>query len=530
MASRSQTLAKKDNRISDGPPPVAGHHDTAADHFLLFDIAGVPFGLPLSAVAEIIRMPKLSYMPLVPPSLLGLANLRGTVLPIISPRRLLHYADAAADEITRVVVLNGAAPVGFVVDRIDRLLALSADRLEKDDTGAGDVDPAVIEGVIKGAEGQAPIKILNMARLISGQFDRLGVVTSSSDAARSTVALGTGSAVEAEALLSLLSFNLGTQEYALPLEDVREIMALPDHVSEVPRAEAAVLGVVTLRDRLLPLVSLRALLGLPVDEKRAHAGKVVVVSMGDAIVGLVVDATREILRVDPALIDAAPALLSRGAGDADVTSLCRIDNGRRLVAVLSPERLFRSDLVRRILAEQGSTGAATDIQSGSIAMADEQFIVFRLGEQEYAMPIAAVSEIARTPEHITRVPKAPAFIDGVINMRGGVVPVVDLRRRFDVAVAGDRAAQRILVLGIGGVLAGFLVDSVVEVLKVPSKAVRLAPEMSPDQMRLISRVINLEDMGRMILLVDPRQLLDQVESDILAKFEGAQIVPALTTT
>ena len=508
---------------------MAGHDDTAAEHLLLFEIAGASFGLPLSTVAEIIRMPKLSYMPLVPPSLHGLANLRGTVLPAISLRRLLHLPDAVADEMTRIVVLNGAAPVGFVVDRIEHLLALPADRLEKHDAGAGDVDPAVIEGVIKGAEGQALIKILNPARLISGQFDRLGV-TRSGEAARSTVALGTIHAVEAEALISLLSFDLGTQEYALPLESVREIVALPDHVSEVPRAEAAVLGVVTLRDSLLPLVSLRALLGLPVDEQRAQAGKVVVVSMGDAVVGLVVDATREILRVDPALIDAAPALLSRGAGEADVTSLCRIDDGRRLVAVLSPDRLFRSDLVNRILPEQGGTGAEADIQSGSIAMADEQFIVFRLGDQEYAMPIAAISEIARTPEHITRVPKAPAFVDGVINLRGGVVPVVDLRRRFDVSAAGDRAAQRILVLGIGGVLAGFLVDSVVEVLKAPSEAVRPAPEMSPDQMRMISRVINLEDAGRMILLVDPAQLLDQVESDILAKFECAQLDKAPTTT
>ncbi len=160
-------------------------------------------------------------------------------------------------------------------------------------------------------------------------------------------------------------------------------------------------------------------------------------------------------------IDPAPALLSRGAGDADITSICRLDGGRRLVALLSPDRLFRSDLVQRILDEQGCR-RKPDIQPEANAMADEQFIVFRLGDQEYAMPIAAVSEIARTPEHITRVPKAPAFIDGVINLRGSVVPVVDLRRRFDLYAAEQLGSRRILVLGIGGVLAGFLVDSVVE--------------------------------------------------------------------
>ena len=83
-------------------------------------------------------------------------------------------------------------------------------------------------------------------------------------------------------------------------------------------------------------------------------------------------------------------------------------------------------------------------------MADEQFIVFRLGEQEYGLPIVAVDEIARPPEHITRLPKAPAFIEGVMNLRGGVVPIVDLRRRFDLPPKELQATRRILVVAVGG--------------------------------------------------------------------------------
>jgi len=188
---------------------------------------------------------------------------------------------------------------------------------------------------------------------------------------------------------------------------------------------------------------------------------------------------------------------------------------------LSPDQLFRSDLVRRILAEQGST-TEPGSQAEASAMAPEQFIIFRLGDQDYGIPIAAVGEIARPPEHITRLPKAPAFIDGVINLRGSVVPVVDLRRRFDLGARERAASQRILILAIGGVIAGFLVDSVAEVMKAPTDAIRTAPELSPDQMRLISRVINLEAEGRLILLVDPGQLLDQVETDVLARFEGSE--------
>jgi purine-binding chemotaxis protein CheW len=245
----------------------------------------------------------------------------------------------------------------------------------------------------------------------------------------------------------------------------------------------------------------------------------VVLSMGQGTVGMVADRTREILRIDPGLIDPAPALLTRGAGDAEITSICRLDQGKRLVAVLSPDRLFRSDLVRRVLSEQGQEDDASQSPTDGNAMAEEQFIIFRLGHQEYGLPIAAVDEIARPPDRVTRLPKAPAFIDGVMNLRGSVVPIVDLRRRFELTSTEPGSAQRILVLAVAGVRTGFMVDGVSEVIKVPAAAIHPAPELSPEQIRLIGRVANLDAQGRMILLVDPTQLLDQVEADVLAKFD-----------
>ena len=528
MASRRQQPRKTADLLAAADPLVAGEEDVASENLLIFQLAGESFALRLASVAEIIRLPDLAHMPLVPPSLLGLANLRGIVLPVISLRALLQLPDIEANEQTRVIVMRGDAAVGFVVDRVERLLALAAHQLEHDDAGAGTTDPALLDGTIKGSEGQSTIKLLNPSRLLSGQFARLGVSTTRT-VSRSPVAIGGPAAAPVQALLSLLSFRLGEQEYALPLDRVREIVPMPDHISALPRPETAVLGVITLRDRLLPLVSLRALLGMAADGKRGSRGKVVVVSLGDGAVGVVVDATREILRVDPNIIDPAPALLTRGDGDAEIASICRLEDGQRLVALLSPDRLFRSELVRRILAEQASAGE-TEPQSEANVMADEQFIIFRMGDQDYGIPIAAVSEIARRPDHITRLPKAPAFVDGVMNLRGSVVPIVDLRRRFDLSTTEHAGSQRILMVAIGAVIAGFLVDSVAEIMKVQIDAIQPAPELSPDQMRLISRVINLEARGRMVLLVDPAQLLDQVEADVLAKFRPSELDVPVTVS
>jgi purine-binding chemotaxis protein CheW len=527
MANRRQQTRKKDDLPLAADPPIPAETDLAGEGLLIFRLAGESFGLMLSAVAEIIRLPNLAYMPLVPPSLLGLANLRGTVLPVVSLRALLRMPDKGANQLTRVIVMRGDAPIGLVVDGVDRLLTLAGDRIEKDDSGAGTIDPALLDGVVKGGEGEFPTKVLSPSRLLSGHFVRLGIAATST-ASRASLATSPLAGPPARTLVSLLSFYLSHQEYALPLERVREIISLPDHIAELARPESAVLGVVTLRDRLLPLVSLRVLLGFSAGKPSKQRGKVVVISIGEGAIGLAVDATREILRLDPDTVDPAPALLTRGDGDAEIVSICRLDDGRRLVALLSPDRLFRSEVIRRIIDDQAAGEAG--MQAETNAMADEQFIIFRLGHQDYGIPIAAVGEIARPPEQLTRLPKAPAFIDGVMNLRGRVVPIVDLRRRFDLGNTEQVGSRRILMLEIGGVIAGFLVDCVSEILKVKTDAICPAPELSPEQMRLISRVINLEASGRLILLVDPAQLLDQVEADLLAKFSQAKSDASATSS
>ena len=151
-------------------------------------------------------------------------------------------------------------------------------------------------------------------------------------------------------------------------------------------------------------------------------------------------------------------------------------------------------------------------------MADEQFIIFRLGDQDYGLPISAVDEVARPPERIARLPKAPAFVDGVMNLRGAAVPIIDLRRRLEIESKERVGSERILVVAVDGAKTGFMVDSVSEVIRFRKERSGRPRRSRSEQMRLIGRVANLEALDRMILLVDPAQLLDRIEADILAKF------------
>jgi purine-binding chemotaxis protein CheW len=534
MAKQGQQAIRP---IAEATRPEAGEVGTPGldearnyQQVVVFYIDKGLFGFRLEDVAEIIRVPNLASMPLAPRSLLGLANLRGVVLPVVSLRRFLGFSDPPFEEATRVIVINREAPVGLVVDRIKNLATLPIDRIDNNESGADITNPGSLMGVVKGEEGEETIRILNPEQLLRDEFARAGA---SAGRPAKRVSISSGPATtegEVQQQVSLVSFDLGHQEYALPLEQVREIIPLPVQVAEVARAETAVLGVVTLRDRLLPLVSLRALLGLPSDAQREERSKVVVLSLGGSTVGMVADRTREILRVTPSLIDPAPALLTRGAGDAEITAICRLDHGKRLVAVLSPERLFRSELTRRVLSGSNDERDAWDSQQSGSEMAEEQFIIFRLGEQEYGLAIGAVDEVACLPDHITRLPKAPAFIEGVMNLRGSVVPIVDLRRRFDLPPREPGSAQRVLILAVAGGKTGFMVDGVSEIIKVPVDAIRPTPELSAEQIRLIGRVVNLDEQGRMILLVDVAHLLDQVEADVLAKLDHTHLGQAPKTS
>ena len=110
-------------------------------------------------------------------------------------------------------------------------------------------------------------------------------------------------------------------------------------------------------------------------------------------------------------------------------------------------------------------------------VAREEFLSFRLGDEEYAIDILKVQEI-RAQESVTRIANAPAFLKGVINLRGTIVPIMDLRARFGMpAVALDHLTVMI-ILNVAGRLVGIVVDAVSDVLALHPDQVRPAPEMA----------------------------------------------------
>ncbi|SKA31536.1 chemotaxis protein CheW [Consotaella salsifontis] len=495
--------------------------------FVTFFIKAETFAVPLRQVKEIIRMPALMNLPLAPRSLQGITNLRGAVLPVLNLRRAFGIEDVGSDDATRVVVLDIGRPVGIVVDRMSAVETVDPTLIEGTERIRSQVDSELIKGVIRqrpaGAGEAQMTMILDIEEVVAREC--AAPTTTQANRAPDQALMETAAAARetaSEDVRQFVSFVVDRQEYALPIEDVQEIVHVPATIAAVPNAPAAVVGMVTLRDRLLPILSLRRLLGLsekPVSEE----DRVIVVSPADTghttTVGLVTDAVREVLRIGSSVIDAMPPMLVRGETLNEIVSVCRLDGGKRLVSILDATAVVDKRDVREVVANHTKTPEQADeAMERNLARAtadEEQVVIFKLADEEFGVAIDAVQEIVRLPERLIRVPKAPSFIEGIINLRGTIVPLVDQRRRFGLAPMERNERQRVVVFTMKGVRSAFIVDSVVEVRRIPRSLINDAPEMSEAQSKLIRRVANLAEQRRMIQLLDVDQLLDTRESRLL---------------
>lgn len=142
-----------------------------------------------------------------------------------------------------------------------------------------------------------------------------------------------------------------------------------------------------------------------------------------------------------------------------------------------------------------------------------QLVSFKIGNEEFGVDILRVQEINRMME-ITKVPNAPEFVDGVVNLRGRIIPVVDLRTRLSMPRVEHDSKTRIVVVELGGKTVGFIVDEVSEVLRIPRSITEPPPEMVAGiEADYITAVAKLED--RLLILLELELVLSSEEASQL---------------
>jgi purine-binding chemotaxis protein CheW len=152
---------------------------------------------------------------------------------------------------------------------------------------------------------------------------------------------------------------------------------------------------------------------------------------------------------------------------------------------------------------------------------DFQVVGFSIGKEMFGVSIALVHEILRVPE-VTAVPEAPDYVEGVINLRGRIVPVVDLRKRFAEKTITARKANRILVTEVDKRIVGVIVDATSEVLKLRDEQIEPPPAdlLQDGETTYITGIARLEE--RLIILVDLKKILSTGGLRRLSEFSEPQ--------
>lgn len=595
------------------------------DHELVTCVlGGVEFGLDINAVQEIVRMPKITPLPRSPGYVEGVANLRGNVLPIINSRARFGLPEGGNADSNRVVVveLNGH-PTGLIVDAVREVMHVQRKDVEDAPAAVQSIDGRFLKGVVKLNGGQRLVLLL----------DHNAILEVAARTAEAVDAVGGGPAAErtpdvaAEEHEHLVTFRIGEEEYGIPIMAVQEIIRVPN-VSTVPNAPAGVVGIASLRNRILPVVDLRTMFGFrplkdeldafcgrvrafeqlhadavenlrdaldggrpfkrgqlrmhaeferwqesfassdrllrllmaPVREAvkdaaarlRAAAGllengdaaaarreadgplraanaqlaglfeklyagvarrddeRCLVVSVNGLPMALRVDAVNQVLQAPRSTVEETPGIVGGDGPDRDrVRGIAKLDGGKRLIMLLAVDKLVtRSELKSMEKMTAGSAAADRDRAAGDADADERQLVTFKVSSEEFAVDIMLVQEIIRL-EKVTKVPHVPEYVEGVVNLRGNVLPVIDLRKRVHLASKAYTDATRVLVLDLKGVKTGVIVDAVSEVLRVHARHIEPAPAIVRSRYgdHIIEGVGKLNKGERMFLLLRAEELL-----------------------
>lgn len=486
------------------------------NEYVTFIIEDEIFAINMTPVQEIIRVPEIVHVPKSPHFLIGLANLRGNILPIINLRRVFGISSREIDESSRIIVINLGQLLGFLVDRVLSVINVEESAIEDTSEIQSIVKSEFLKGIIKDVSTQRMIMILNIEKIISSEFAEAFTETEKCIQISNIQKSSQHEESQIEER-QLVSFTVEDEEYAIGIEDIQEIVQVPEHIVKIPNTESSVIGIINLRDRILPLTSLRKIFNLqdkPLDEQ----SRIIVVTLNGISVGIVVDIVKEVLRVPNSLIEPVSKILFKE--ESEIIEICKLNKGKRLVSIISVSNLFKTKTIKEVVSSMKKQEILEKTEEIEEIEDEEQVVVFSLDNEEYAVLIEFVQEIVRIPDELTRIPKTPSFVEGVINLRGNVLPVIDLRKRFELKEKERDEQQRIMVFVIDKLPVGFIVDSVKEVLKISKKFIFDTPTLSKEQKELFPKIANLHKEGRIIQLIEPRKLLSKEEiEEIVQNYE-----------
>ncbi len=470
------------NSESSGATAGGGREDAVKDddlseeeQLVSFQAGPEEYALDINAVREILRVSEITEVPNVPEYVKGLFTIRKNLMPVVDLRSLLGMDSIVSQKFKQIESMQAGH---------ERWVAELKAALDGGGRFAGEIDPGrsalgiwINEFNTASQEIQNGIKGL---REPHGQMHGM---------ARTLIERASSSKDEALA---------GFENQLVPLA-------------------ATVLG---------HLDALKELIDQNIHEDQ----RILVVDDGELTVGYLVDHVNEVLRVPKSIINEPPSIAATEKNE--IRGVAKLDDGKRLILIMDQETILSgsdSEILDDIAAKnetadkgekEGDEIVDEDDDQKTLAeqsLEEEQLVTFILDKEEYGIRIMQVQEINRL-EEITEVPKAPAFIDGVTNLRGNIIPVLNIRTLFGMTAREADDKSRIIIVDIGGNKTGILVDQVNEVMRLSKNDIDQTPAIvSGAGNKFMDGICKLNGGERMVTMLNVEQLLT---SDELGQFSA----------
>jgi len=458
------------------------------EQYVTFILGEETYAVSVANVREIVKASKITRIPLAPAHIEGVMNLRGEVLPIINLRKLLGLPEHDPSLSKVVVLTRDGKTLGVLVDRTAQVIRSTES--EQQDTMA---ESKFVKRVLR----------TNAGMCLLFDIDELFEEGTKKFEGRSSIGLQEKSTettvTKTENYTQLVSFELSGGIYAFKITGVQEIIRYVEP-TPIPSAPEYMMGLIELRKSVLPIVDMRRLLDLSAT-KTDEFTKVIVLRAGGSLVGVVVDRIREVLRIDESKVLPPPTLEREKTKEL----VGVIQNDDEMILVIDHEQLLANRVVGTRQQEQEETVERLASEE------EKQYVIFNVGGEDYGVQIEEIREINRLTS-VAKVPRAPEYLEGLMNLRGEIVPVVDLRKKFGLlTVEKNKQMERVVVTESDGKKIAFIVDSVVGVRRIPVSAISDLPDTltESESARFISKIARIGE--QVVLLLQMSKVLSERE-------------------
>mgnify|MGYP001800063655 CR=1 FL=1 len=439
-----------------------------------FFVAGSEFAITVDAIQEVVNEPtQFTHVPLSPDYLIGLFNLRGVIIPVVDLRGVfgLSMSDAVETDRKVAIIEHGEHCFGLLVDRTgDVFNARDAERSVFSRT-RNDLRETVIDGVFKLENGKRLVQILDPFELLN--LDKLPRVAGALRSALSRRKRGRRK--------QCISFLVGKSTCAFDMTSIKEIVEL-ERIDNTALASEWTLGAIDLRGNTVPVIDFRLFLGQErtesVEELIERGSKLIVMKMGENLISLLVDAIDTIISFyDEDLLPFPGVGMHRG----EIFKGCLCDDDDRMVLLLDHERVISDEQLRTVTRGHSALFSAQDeiVRSDKKGSGEKRtLLTFHIGAL-FALDIEQVNEVISFPDTVMTPPSVPDFIAGMVNLRGDLIPIINLRVLYDMPTL-EPSNTKLLVFSKAQSKYAIMVDEVSSIVSVTDQNANVLPRLTDD--------------------------------------------------